>query len=129
MSAFVPDADIRTGNRKNQMTSDPNFVEFVCDQIDTSCELRHRLMFGGHTLYSKDKVVALICDDQLFVKPTEAGRAFIGDVVEAPPYPGAKLSFLIEDKIEDGEWLTELITLTEAELPAPKPKKKKKTKK
>ncbi len=86
-------------------------------------------MFGGCTLYSKDKVVALICDDQLFVKPTEAGRAFIGDVVEAPPYPGAKLSFLIEDKIEDGEWLTELITLTEAELPSPKPKKKKKSKK
>jgi len=37
--------------------------------------------------------------------------------------------YLIEDKIEDGEWLTELITLTEAELPTPKPKKKKKSKK
>ncbi len=111
------------------MASDLDFVEFVIDQIDASCEARYRMMFGGVTLYSKDKVVALICDDQLFVKPTEAGRAFIGDVVEAPPYPGAKLSFLIEDKIEDGEWLTELITLPEAELPTPKPKKKKKSKK
>jgi len=72
--------------------------------------------------------VALICDDQLFVKPTEAGREFIGDVVEAPPYPGAKSSLLIEDRIEDGEWLTELIQLTETELPTPKPKKKKKKK-
>ena len=85
-------------------------------------------MFGGGTLYSKAKVVALICDDQLFVKPTEAGRSFIGDVVEAPPYPGAKLSFLIQDEIDDGDWLTQLIRLTEAELPKPKPKKKKKRK-
>lgn len=44
--------------------------------------------------------------------------------VEAPPYPGAKNSFLIEDDIEDAEWLTELFVLTERELPAPKPKKK-----
>jgi TfoX/Sxy family transcriptional regulator of competence genes len=86
------------------------------------------MMFGGCTLYSHSKVVALICDNQLFVKPTEAGRSFIGDVVEAPPYPGARNSFLIEDKIEDGEWLTELITLTEKELPMPKPKAKKKKK-
>ncbi len=86
------------------------------------------MMFGEYALYSKGKVVALICDDQLFVKPTVAGRAFIGDVVEAPPYPGAKLSFLIQDKIEDGDWLTQLITLTEEELPKPKPKKKKKKK-
>jgi TfoX/Sxy family transcriptional regulator of competence genes len=111
------------------MASDLNFVEFVADQIDSRCEVRHRLMFGEYALYSRDKVVALICNDQLFVMPTEAGRAFIGEVVEAPPYPGAKLSFLIEDNIEDGEWLTELITLTEAELPMPKPKKKKKSKK
>ena len=106
------------------MASDRNFVKFVTDQIDEACEVSHRYMFGGCTLYSNGKVVALICDDQLFVKPTDAGRSFIGGVVEAPPYTGAKLSFLIEDKIEDGEWLSELITLTEKELPKPKPKPK-----
>ncbi len=79
-------------------------------------------------MYSKGKVVALICDDQLFVKPTDAGRSFIGEVVESPPYPGAKLAFLIRDKIEDTKWLTQLITLPEDELPRPKPKAKKKSK-
>jgi TfoX/Sxy family transcriptional regulator of competence genes len=106
------------------MASDLNFVEFVADQIDSSCEVTYRKMFGEYALYSRGKVVALICDDQLFIKPTEAGRAFIGDVVEAPPYPGAKLSFLIEDS----DWLTQLITLTEKALPMPKPKAKKKPK-
>jgi TfoX/Sxy family transcriptional regulator of competence genes len=110
------------------MASDPDFVKFVADQLADSCEVSYRKMFGEYALYSKGKVVALVCDNQLFVKPTEAGRSFIGDVVEAPPYPGARLSFLIEDKIDDGEWLTELITLTEKELPKPKPKSKKKSK-
>lgn len=108
------------------MASDIEFVKFVSDQIDESCEVTYRMMFGEYALYSKGKVVALICDDQLFVKPTDAGRSYIGEVVEAPPYPGAKNSFLIGDQIEDGDWLTQLITLTEAALPAPKPKKKKK---
>jgi TfoX/Sxy family transcriptional regulator of competence genes len=108
------------------MANDLAFIEFVVDQIDPSCDIRFRHMFGGCTLYSHDKVVALICDDQLFVKPTEAGRSFIANVVEAPPYEGAKDSYLIGDKIEDSEWLTQLITLTAAELPAPKPRRKKK---
>lgn len=56
------------------MASDLEFINYVVDQIDPSCDVRVRAMFGGHTLYSKDKVVALIGDNQLFVKPTEAGR-------------------------------------------------------
>ena len=61
-----------------------------------------------------------------FIKPTDGGRAFIGNVVEAPPYPGAKPSFLIEGQIEDGDWLSELVRITARELPAPKPKRRKK---
>jgi hypothetical protein len=48
-------------------------------------------------------------------------------VVEAPAYEGAKNSFLIEDQVDDAEWLTGLFTVTEEELPAPKPKKKRST--
>ena len=47
-------------------------------------------------------------------------------MLKRPPYPGARLSFLIEEQLEDKEWISSLITLTEKELPAPKPKKKSK---
>ena len=80
-------------------------------------------------MYSHDKVVALICDNQLFIKPTEAGRLHIGDVVEAPPYEGAKNFFLIGDEIDDSEWLSNLVRVTQEALPKPKPRKKKKKKK
>ena len=83
-------------------------------------------MFGEYGVFSNGKLFALICDNKLYVKPTDGGRTFIRDVVEAPPYKGAKPSFLIEEKIEDREWLSELIRISLKELPEPKPKKKKK---
>ena len=108
------------------MASDLDFIEFVIDQVQNAGVISCRPMFGGHTLYCEGKVVALICDNQLFVKPTKAGRSFIGDVVEAPAYEGAKPSFLIEEQLEDKEWISRLIKLTEEELPVPKPRKKSK---
>lgn len=107
------------------MASDQTFVDFIVDQIENAGEISAKKMFGEYALYSGEKLFALICDDKLFIKPTQAGRAFIGDVVEAPPYPGAKPSFLIEEKVEDRGWLSELVRISVAELPAPKPKKKK----
>jgi TfoX/Sxy family transcriptional regulator of competence genes len=111
------------------MASDFDFVEFITDQIADDCGISYRKMFGEYAIYSKGKVVALICDNQVFVKPTDAGKKFIGDFVEAPPYPGAKNSLLIQGQIEDSEWLSELIRITERELPPPKAKKKSKNKK
>lgn len=110
------------------MASDPDFVEYVVDQLSSLGNVRYRKMFGEYALYCDDKVVALICDNQLFVKPTKQGRAFIDKVTEAPAYPGAKDSFLIDDGLEDSEWLTELVQITAAALPRPKPKKKRATK-
>ena len=108
------------------MASDQAFVDFVVDQFDADCAVKARKMFGEYGLYSGPKFIGVICDDRLFIKPTDAGRAYIGDPVEAPPYPGARDSFLIEDRIEDGEWLSELVRITSAELPEPKPKRPKK---
>ena len=110
------------------MASDIGFVEFVIDQIEPDLEMTHRKMFGEFGLYSRGKIIAVICDDQLFVKPTEAGREYIGEPEMAPPYPGAAPRFLITDKLEDGAWLSELLRVTYDALPAPKPKKKRKKK-
>ena len=106
------------------MASDLDFVEFVVDHIEDVGEITYRKMFGEYALYCGGKIVALICDNRLLVKPTKAGRSFIGDVVEELPYPGAKPAFLIEEQIEDTEWLSHLVRVTEQELPLPKPKKK-----
>jgi TfoX/Sxy family transcriptional regulator of competence genes len=87
------------------MASELSFVEFIADQMKEAGSIAYRKMFGEYALYCEGKVIALICDDRLFIKPTDAGKKFIGEVVEAPAYPGAKPSFLIEDKFEDREWI------------------------
>jgi TfoX/Sxy family transcriptional regulator of competence genes len=105
------------------LPTDKDFVLFITDQIKNAGIITCRKMFGEYAVYSDGKVVALVCDNRLFVKPTPGGREFIDNVVEAPPFPGAKMSFLIEDRLEDREWLSDLIRITVRDLPEPKPKK------
>lgn len=105
------------------MASDAEFVEFVTEQMREAGRITSRKMFGEYAVYCDEKVVALICDNRLFVKPTGRGRAYIGEVVEAPPYPGAKLYFLIEDRCDDRKWLSSLIRITARELPIAEPRK------
>ncbi len=107
------------------MASDKAFAQYVADQMERAGEVTFKSMFGEFGLYLEGKFFGSICDNKVFIKPTDAGRAFIGDVVEAPPYPGARNSFLIEDKLEDRDWLGKLVRVTVGELPEPKPKKKK----
>ncbi len=107
------------------MASKQEYADFVMDQIENAGVITTKKMFGEYGIYSDGKIFGLICDNKLFIKPTLSGRNYIQNPFQAPPYPGAKMYFLIEDKIEDRSWLSELIRLTVAELPEPKPKKKK----
>lgn len=87
-------------------------------------------MFGEYALYCNEKVVALICDDTLFLKQTVAGKKLATGAELGPPYPGAKNHLIIDgDHIERREAFQKLILATAEELPRPKPKKPKTTKK
>ncbi|MDD2715009.1 MAG: TfoX/Sxy family protein [Candidatus Wallbacteria bacterium] len=105
------------------MASEKDFVEFIVEQMEGAGAVSCKKMFGEYGIYCSGKMVALVCDDRLFVKPTKSGRDFIGDLTEVPPYPGAKPCFLIEDRFEDREWISELIRITALELPEPARKK------
>ncbi|MDD5091917.1 MAG: TfoX/Sxy family protein [Candidatus Wallbacteria bacterium] len=111
------------------MSSDKDFIDFIVDQMGDSGSVNAKKMFGDYGVYCNGKIVALVCDNKLFVKPTQAGKDFIGNVLEAEPYTGAKPWFLIQDQFEDREWISELIRLTYAELPEPKEKKPRSIKK
>lgn len=100
------------------MASDLEFMEFLADQMAGAGEISFRKMFGEFAVYCGGRVVALVCDNQLFVKPTPGGRAFIGNPVEGFPYPGAKPWLLIADAFEDREWIADLIRITAREVPA-----------
>ncbi len=107
------------------MSSSQKTVDFIVGQMAGAGDISFKKMFGEYGIYCGGKMVASVCDDKLFIKPTLGGRAYIVDVVEESPYPGAKPSFLISaEKVEDPEWLSELIKITTEELPLPVKKKK-----
>ncbi len=108
------------------MASKQSTVDYICEQITEAGVIRYRKMFGEYAIYCNEKVVAFVCDDQLFLKPTAAGRELIEVLEEAPPYPGAKMYYLISpDQWENREFMTKLIAISASELPLPKIKKKK----
>lgn len=110
------------------MASNPELVAYIADQLKGAGTVTYRKMFGEYGMYLDGKILALICDNQLFIKITEAGKAMRPELEQAPPYEGAKNYLLVED-IDDTAALTELVTATCKELPEPKPKKTKSTKK
>lgn len=111
------------------MGSQQSTVDYLMEQAERAGALSARKMFGEFALYCDGKTVAFVCDDQLFIKPTEPGREFLGAVEEGHPYPGSKPYFLITgDRWDDGDWLAELIRTTADALPLPKPKAARKKK-
>jgi TfoX/Sxy family transcriptional regulator of competence genes len=104
------------------MASNTEFVQYIAEQLHDAGCITYRKMFGEYGMYCDGKIFALICDNQLFIKITDAGRKLCPDLHEAAPYEGAKNYFLIED-VDNQNALVGLVTGTCMELPEPKAKK------
>jgi TfoX/Sxy family transcriptional regulator of competence genes len=111
------------------MASRQSTVDFLVEQMASAGTVSARKMFGEYAIYCDGRMFALVCDDQLFIKPTAASRAWIAarrKIAEAQPYPQAKPWLLVSgEDWDEREWLVELARRTAAELPLPAPKKKK----
>ncbi len=105
------------------MASSEEFVKYIADQLSDAGMITYKKMFGEYGLYCNGKYFACVSDDQFFVKVTDKGRKVLINPEMAPPYEGAKPSFLIT-KIDDKELLCNLAIATCDDLPAPKPKKR-----
>jgi TfoX/Sxy family transcriptional regulator of competence genes len=101
-------------------------IDFLLEQATGAGVVTAKPMFGDYGVYVDGKMIGLVCDDQLFVKPRLSGRAHAEPVSDVPPYPGAKAHMLIAaDRWDDAEWLGDLLRVTAAELATPKPRKPK----
>lgn len=108
------------------MASDPRTVQYIVEQMGEAGEIRSRAMFGGHGVYCNDRFVAIIGDDELFVKDSPAGQQFLDPSHLAPPYPGANNAFRVPpERWEDREWLGTFVRATAEALPPPQPRRAK----
>lgn len=104
------------------MATKQTTIDIITEQLIALPSIATRKMFGEYALYCSGKVVALICDNKLFVKITPAGKDFVGShYEEGYAYQGAKASMYInDDLIDDSQWLCQLIEITAASLPLKK---------
>ena len=108
------------------MSTQKETIAFILEKLGSPDRFATRAMFGEYALYCQDKVVGLVCDDELFVKITEPGKQFVGaKYQEGFPYPGAKPAIHVSaDMLENRRFLSELIAITTKALPTRNPKKK-----
>lgn len=104
------------------MASNADFVQYIVDQCSGAGEIAAKKMMGDYCIYCDGILFGLICDNNLYVKVTEPGKAMLKEVILRPPYDGAKDYFYISD-VDDRDYLTMLIEATIPALPKQKIKR------
>ena len=104
------------------MACSTDFVQYIADQCSDAGEIAVKKMMGDYCIYCDGILFGLICDNNLYLKVTEPGKALLKEVILRPPYDGAKDYFYITD-VDDRDYLANLIRATIPALPKPKPKK------
>lgn len=90
------------------MSSRQDFVDYIVEQCSRAGHIAAKKMMGDYCLYCNGKVVGLICDNCLYLKPVEALKPKLIEIIPKSPYPGAKPHFAIEH-IDDKTYLSDLV--------------------
>jgi len=103
------------------MASSPSTMEFLLDVLSDSRQVTARRMFGEYCLYYAGRPVGLVCDDQLYLKPSDEGHLLMKDAQMGAPFPGARPHLLVSaDYWDDRLWMSRLVRATFDSLPPPK---------
>lgn len=81
------------------MSTQKETAEFIVEKLGCPGRFTTRAMFGEYALYAHGKVVALICNDQLYVKILPASQALEKLCEKDSPYPGAKPHYVVTEEL------------------------------
>ena len=76
------------------MASSQEFVQYAADQSSGAGRITYRKMFGEYGMYCDGKIFALVCDDQFFIKITNAGKRLAPGLTETLPTKARNHTFL-----------------------------------
>jgi TfoX/Sxy family transcriptional regulator of competence genes len=79
------------------MATQKETVEFILSKLRHREGFSARAMFGEYALYADSKVVALICDDRLYVKIVPASAELEAACEQGQPYNGAKAHYIVDE--------------------------------
>ena len=79
------------------MATQKETADFILQKLRDPKRFSVRSMFGEYAIYADGKVAGFICDDLLYVKIVPASRELESICEKGPPYPGAKLYYIVEE--------------------------------
>jgi hypothetical protein len=100
-----------------------DFIQYVCEQIAGTGDVRYKKMFGDYMVYVNDKPILLVCDNTVFVKKITQTDEMMGCAEKGVPYQGAKEHHILD--IDNAELAGEVVAALLSITPLPKPRKKK----
>lgn len=100
-------------------------IDHLIDILSGTGVLSARKMFGEYALYLDGTIVAFVCDDTLFIKPTPGALALLPNAEKGPAYPGSKDYIVGSDLLDDPDLCIRALRAVATDAPTPKPKKPK----
>ncbi len=79
------------------MATSPETVDFILEKLGMPDHFSARKMFGEYALYADGVTVALVCDDQLYVKILSESAELVDLCEQDTPFPGARPHYLVEE--------------------------------
>ena len=104
------------------MATDPNYVEFVLERLQTFLPVTCKKMFGEYLIYVDGKPALLVCDNTVFVKKLPELAEIMADADSGCQYDGAKEHYVLD--VENEDLTARVIDTLVAVTPAPKKKKR-----
>lgn len=83
------------------MATDPEYIEFVCDQLKTPLPVTYKKMFGEYMVYVDGKPALTVCDNTVFVKKLPELAEIMASADSGYPYDGAKEHYILDVENED----------------------------
>lgn len=105
------------------MATTKEFLDYIVDNLQKAGDISTRKMMGEYLVYYKGKLVGDVCDNCLYLKPTETVLRLMPDADRDYPYEGSKTRMVIVDDVENTELMTDVLEGMYEELPEPKKKK------
>lgn len=104
------------------MATSKEFHDYIVETLRRIGDVSTRKMMGEYLIYYQNKLVGNICDNCLFLKPTESVLRFMPDADRTYPYEGSKTLMVVVNDVENTELMTEVLKAMYQELPEPKKK-------
>ncbi len=105
------------------MATTKEFHDYVLEQLQKAGNVTTRRMMGEYCVYYEGKLVGDICDNTLFLKPTESALRLMPDAERGYPYEGSKCLMILVEEVENTELMEKVLSAMYEELPMPKKRK------